>query len=53
MLTNEIHNEKFPADDVLTQPTNEIVYALTDTKDMVAYTDQTGRFPFKSSRGFE
>ena len=32
---------------------HEVIYALVEVKDITAYVDLTGRFPYRSSRGNE
>lgn len=43
----------FPASDQPNVKTYEVVYAVIKDNNITAYTDLTGRFPYRSSRGNE
>ena len=52
VLTEELHTDNFPNSPTPNVPTNEVAYMLIDKKELsTAYTDLTGRFPMRSSRG--
>ena len=51
----DIFNDAFPQSDADNKKTNKVLYKVVETSSAtgVAYTDQTGRFPYRSSRGNE
>ena len=52
VLTEELHTDNFPTSPTPNVLTNEVAYMLLDRKEFsTAYTDLTGRFPMRSSRG--
>ena len=52
-LREDVFDDAFPKSDKENVRTNEVVYAIIDTKADLAYMDLTGRFPYKSSKGNE
>ena len=53
VLQQEILQDAFPTSDTPNVKTHEVVYAVIQDSDVTAYTDLTGRFPYRSSRGNE
>ena len=52
VLIEEMNNDNFPASPVPNVKSNDVAYALINKNEIsTAYTDLTGRFPMKSSRG--
>ena len=52
VFTEEIHKDNFPKAPTPNIKTNDVAYILIDKKDLsTAYTDLTGKFPMRSSRG--
>ena len=51
----EVFNDAFPQYDENNKNTNEVIYKVFETSSVtgVTYTDQTGWFPYRSSRGNE
>ena len=51
----DIFNDAFPQSDEHNRKTNEVIYKVFETSSAtgVTYTDQTGRFPYRSSQGNE
>ena len=47
----EIMNDFFPKSPTPNVKTKEVVHAIVDLNDLVAYGDLTGKFPYRSSRG--
>ena len=52
-LKADILDDAFPESDEDNKKTNDIIYHLYDSSEGVGYTDLTGRFPYRSSRGNE
>ena len=54
-LKADIFDDAFPISDELNKKTNDVLYKVFETSSAtgVTYTDQTGRFPYRSSRGNE
>ena len=50
-LEQDILQDFFPSSPLPNIKTKEVVNAIVDLKDLVAYGDLTGKFPYKSSRG--
>ena len=53
VLKQDIIKDAFPHSDHPNIKQHEVVYAVIQDTDIKAYTDLTGRFPYKSSRGNE
>ena len=51
IITDTILNDFFPSSPTPNIKTKEVVHAIVDTTDLVAYADATGKFPYRSSRG--
>ena len=52
VLKRELLEHNFPTPDEPNVKTKEVIYAIIDKKEIsTAYTDLTGRFPLRSSRG--
>ena len=52
MVTKEIENDAFPLSPSPNTKTYDVVYVVIDKKEFnTAYTDITGQFPMRSSRG--
>ena len=53
-ILQDIEQDAFPLLDILNLKTNNVVYKIESiTPTNKAYTDLTGRFPYRSSRGIE
>ena len=54
-LKADIFDDAFPISDKTNKKTNDVLYKVFETSSAtgVTYTDQTGRFPYRSSRGNE
>ena len=53
-LEEDIFDDAFPKSDDKNVKTNEVLFKLFETSETgITYTDQTGRFPYRSSRGNE
>ena len=52
-LKQDMDNDNFPPSDQLNMKKHEVVYSIIQDSDITAYTDLTGRFPYRSSRGNE
>ena len=53
VVIKDILKDAFPSSDVPNVKKHEAIYAIIKDSDITAYTDQTGRFPYRSSRGNE
>ena len=53
MLKHKILDDAFPQSDQPNIKQHEVVYAIIQDNDISVYTDLTGRFPYRSSRGNE
>ena len=53
LVQNEIDEDFFPKSDTPNTNAHEVCYAVIRDKDVTAYMDLTGRFPYRSSRGNE
>ena len=53
VIKQKILYDTFPSSDVPNVKKHEVVYAILHDNDITAYTDLTGRFPYRSSRGNE
>ena len=51
VLEQDILCDYFPSSPSPNEKTNEVIHAIVDLEDLVAYGDLTGKFPYKSSRG--
>ena len=52
-LEADILADAFPSSDEPNIKTKEVAYSLVDIDREISYMDLTGRFPYKSSRGYE
>ena len=50
-LKKDIFEDAFPPPQKSNEKTNDVLYALIDSKSGLGYMDLTGRFPYQSSRG--
>ena len=50
-LEADIFDDAFPKLDVDNKKTNDIMYYIYNSSDGVAYTDLTGKFPYRSTKG--
>ena len=50
-LKKDIFEDAFPPPQKSNEKTNDVIYALIDSKSGLGYIDLTGRFPYQSSRG--
>ena len=53
VIENELLNDFFPQSNSPNTRTNCVIHAIVDCDDVVAYGDMTGRFPYRSSRGYQ
>ena len=52
-LVQDMHDDTFPTSDQPNMKKHEVVYSIIQDNSITAYTDLTGRFPYRSSRGNE
>ena len=51
-LEEDIFDDAFPQSDNNNMKTNEVIFKLFEISETgITYTDQTGRFPYRSSQG--
>ena len=50
-LEADIFDDAFPTSDIDNKKTNDVMYYVYDSGNGVAYTDLTGKFPYRSTRG--
>ena len=52
-LLQDMDNDIFPTSDHPNMKKHEVVYSVIQDSSITAYTNLTGRFPYRSSRGNE
>ena len=53
LIEKELSHDFFPPSPTPNIKSHDVVHAIVDTKDLIAYSDLTGKFPYRSSRGYQ